>query len=112
MAARERTDPAKTRQVVVALADWLHDETRPAPDRDALASAVKLANEFKLAIVVVDPDNGWKKEWGDLYRCPRPAFCGSAMRFRAEAHPGHTAECRRDRSADLVTAGYRAGAVR
>jgi Bacterial SCP ortholog len=42
MAARERTDPAKTRQVVVALADWLHDETRPAPDRDALASAVRL----------------------------------------------------------------------
>src|SRR5271156_1958693 len=42
MAARERTDPAKTRQVVVALADWLHDESRPAPDRDALASAVRL----------------------------------------------------------------------
>jgi hypothetical protein len=36
--------------------------------KDALASAVKLANEFKLAIVVVDPDNGWKKEWGELYR--------------------------------------------
>jgi hypothetical protein len=42
MAARERADPAKTRQVVVALADWLYDETRPAPDRDALASAVRL----------------------------------------------------------------------
>jgi hypothetical protein len=42
MAARQRADPAKTRQVVVALADWLHDETRPAPDRDALASAVRL----------------------------------------------------------------------
>ena len=36
--------------------------------KDALASAVKLANELKLAIVVVDPDGGWKKEWGELYR--------------------------------------------
>jgi hypothetical protein len=36
--------------------------------KDALAAAVKLANELKLAIVVVDPDGGWKKEWGELYR--------------------------------------------
>ena len=42
MAARERADPAKTRQAVLALADWLRDETRPAPDRDALATAVRL----------------------------------------------------------------------
>jgi hypothetical protein len=42
MAARDRADPAKTRQVVLALADWLRDETRPAPDRDALATAVRL----------------------------------------------------------------------
>jgi hypothetical protein len=35
---------------------------------DALSSAVKLANELKLAIVVVDPDAVWKKEWGELYR--------------------------------------------
>jgi hypothetical protein len=38
------------------------------PPKDALASAVKLANELKLAIVVVDPDHVWKKEWGELYR--------------------------------------------
>ncbi len=38
------------------------------PPKDALSSAVKLANELKLAIVVVDPDGVWKKEWGDLYR--------------------------------------------
>ena len=38
------------------------------PPKDALASAVKLANEAKLAIVVVDPDGVWKKEWGELYR--------------------------------------------
>lgn len=36
--------------------------------KDALASAVKLANELKLAIVVIDPDGGWKREWGELYR--------------------------------------------
>ena len=40
---------------------------RAAP-KDALSSAVKFANEMKLAIVVVDPDNVWKKEWGELYR--------------------------------------------
>jgi hypothetical protein len=42
MAARERADPAKTRQAVLALADWLRDETRPTPDRAALATAVRL----------------------------------------------------------------------
>jgi hypothetical protein len=38
------------------------------PARDAISTAVKLANELKLAIVVLDPDGVWKKEWGDLYR--------------------------------------------
>jgi len=42
MAAREKADPAKTRQAVLAVAEWLRDETRPAPDRDALATAVRL----------------------------------------------------------------------
>jgi hypothetical protein len=42
MAARERADPAKTRLAVLAIADWLCDESRPAPDRDALATAVRL----------------------------------------------------------------------
>ncbi len=42
MAVRDRADPAKTRQAVIAIADWLRDETRPAPDRDALATAVRL----------------------------------------------------------------------
>ncbi|HXW20559.1 MAG TPA: hypothetical protein VEK35_08660 [Roseiarcus sp.] len=36
--------------------------------KDALGSAVKLANTAKLAIVIMDPDGVWKKEWGDLYR--------------------------------------------
>jgi hypothetical protein len=34
----------------------------------AISAAVKLANELKLAIVVIDSDNVWKKEWGELYR--------------------------------------------
>lgn len=42
MATRGKADPAKTRQAVLAVADWLRDETRPAPDRDALATAVRL----------------------------------------------------------------------
>lgn len=43
MAARDSADPAKTRQVVLAVADWLRDETCPAPDRDTLATAVRRA---------------------------------------------------------------------
>ncbi|OIN80819.1 hypothetical protein K3U93_21755 [Mycobacterium malmoense] len=42
MAARQEADPAKTRQAVSVIADWLRDETRPMPDRDALATAVRL----------------------------------------------------------------------
>ena len=42
MTARDSTDPAKTRQVVLAISDWLRDETRPAPDRAGLATAVRL----------------------------------------------------------------------
>jgi hypothetical protein len=45
-----------------------HEMSESLPPRDALSSAVKLANELKLAIVVVDPDGVWKKEWGELYR--------------------------------------------
>jgi hypothetical protein len=42
MAARQKADPAETRLAVSAVADWLRDETRPAPGRDALATAVRL----------------------------------------------------------------------
>ncbi len=42
MAARDSADPAKTRQAVLAIADWLCDETHAAPDRVALATAVRL----------------------------------------------------------------------
>jgi hypothetical protein len=43
MAARDSADPAKTRRLVLAVADWLRDETCPAPDRETLATAVRLA---------------------------------------------------------------------
>ncbi|MEZ0350113.1 sterol carrier family protein [Mycobacterium sp. pR1184] len=42
MAARDTADPAKTRQVLMTVADWLRDQTCPAPDRATLASAVRL----------------------------------------------------------------------
>lgn len=42
MAARDSADPAKTRQAVLAIGDWLRDETGPAPARAALATAVRL----------------------------------------------------------------------
>jgi hypothetical protein len=35
---------------------------------EAFRSAIKLANEMRAPIVVVDPDGAWISEWGDLYR--------------------------------------------
>ena len=45
------------------------DQRQPGSGRWAVRAAVKLANELKLAIaiVIVDPDKVWKKEWGELY---------------------------------------------
>jgi hypothetical protein len=37
------------------------------PAVDSFRSAVKLANEMKIAIVVLDPDDVWKDNWGELY---------------------------------------------
>lgn len=42
MAPRSTPDPATTRAAVLALADWLRDEAAPAPERAALAAAVRL----------------------------------------------------------------------
>jgi hypothetical protein len=42
MAARHSADPTKTRAAVSAVAEWLRDETRPAPARAELADAVRL----------------------------------------------------------------------
>ena len=50
MAARQRADPAQTRQAVLAVTDWLRDDTSPAPDRDALATAVRLTARTLAAV--------------------------------------------------------------
>lgn len=42
MADRHRADPAKTREAVLAVADWLRDDAVPTPDRADLAAAVRL----------------------------------------------------------------------
>ena len=42
MPARRIADPAKTRAAVLAVVEWLRDENRPAPERSALAEAVRL----------------------------------------------------------------------
>jgi uncharacterized SCP-like protein len=50
MAARDSADPAKTRQALAAIADWLRDETRPAPDRNTLATVVRLTARTLAAV--------------------------------------------------------------
>ncbi|ORA14319.1 sterol carrier family protein [Mycobacterium asiaticum] len=42
MAPRDSADPAKTRQAVLSVSEWLRDETCPPPDRPTLATAVRL----------------------------------------------------------------------
>jgi hypothetical protein len=42
MAAGKRADPVETRQAVVAVLDWLRDDSCPAPERATLAAAVRL----------------------------------------------------------------------
>jgi hypothetical protein len=41
--------------------------SKELPAVDSFRSAIKLANEMKVAIVVMDPDGVWKENWGDLY---------------------------------------------
>jgi hypothetical protein len=50
MPARQRADPATTRQAVLAVLDWLRDESRPSPGRDALATAVRLTARTLAAV--------------------------------------------------------------
>jgi hypothetical protein len=50
MAARRTADPLKTRAAVSALADWLRDETAAAPERAALAEAVRLTARTLAAV--------------------------------------------------------------
>ena len=37
------------------------------PGKDAIRAAVKLANDMKAAIVVLDPQDLWPAEWGTLF---------------------------------------------
>jgi Bacterial SCP ortholog len=50
MSARRTADPAKMRASVLAVADWLRDEDRPAPERSQLAEAVRLTARTLAAI--------------------------------------------------------------
>lgn len=50
MPARQSADPAKARQAVLAVVDWLRDESRPSPGRDALALAVRLTARTLAAV--------------------------------------------------------------
>ncbi|GLS42233.1 hypothetical protein [Methylobacterium brachythecii] len=45
--------------------DYTSDEL---PLKEAISSAIKLANDFKAPLVVMDPDGLWQTEWGELYR--------------------------------------------
>ncbi len=38
------------------------------PLKDAFRAAIKFANDFKVPMVVLDPDGLWQAEWGTLYR--------------------------------------------
>ncbi|MCJ2033854.1 hypothetical protein [Methylobacterium sp. J-068] len=38
------------------------------PAKDAFRAAIRFANDFKVPLVVLDPDGLWQAEWGDLYR--------------------------------------------
>ena len=41
MGPRDKVEPAQTRAAVLAVADWLRDETLPTPPRQAVAAAVR-----------------------------------------------------------------------
>jgi hypothetical protein len=50
MMARRTADPAETRTAVLAVAEWLQDGSRPEPQRDALAAAVRLTARTLAAV--------------------------------------------------------------
>ena len=45
--------------------DFVSAEMAPV---EAFRTAIRLANEVKAPIVVIDPDAIWQAEWGSLYR--------------------------------------------
>ncbi len=46
------------------------------PAAEALRSAVKLANEMKVPIVVIDAEKAWDSKWGHLFRDEEEATGG------------------------------------
>jgi hypothetical protein len=50
MATSRRADPARTRAAVSAIADWLRDDSAPAPARAELADAVRLTARTLAAV--------------------------------------------------------------
>ncbi|OBJ08607.1 hypothetical protein A5659_00240 [Mycobacterium sp. 1165196.3] len=50
MAPRDKADPAKARQAVLAVAEWLRDESGPQPERQELATAVRLTARTLAAV--------------------------------------------------------------
>lgn len=42
-------------------------KSAPLEGREAFRSAIKLANDLRLAIVVLDPQDLWPAEWGALF---------------------------------------------
>lgn len=50
MAPRDKADPARTREAVLAVAEWLGDESAPAPSREDLAAAVRLTARTLAAV--------------------------------------------------------------
>ncbi len=43
------------------------------PLKDAFRAAIKFANDFKVPMVVIDPEGLWQPEWGALEREDDPA---------------------------------------
>lgn len=50
MPASRSADPVQTRKAVLAIADWLRDDTQPAPQRADLATAVRLTARTLAAV--------------------------------------------------------------
>lgn len=42
--------------------------TSPLAKKDAFRGAIQLANQMKVAVVVMGDKDHWDAEWGDLYR--------------------------------------------
>jgi hypothetical protein len=50
MMARRTADPAETRAAVLAVGEWLRDDSAPEPARDELAAAVRLTARTLAAV--------------------------------------------------------------